>query len=108
MKLRRVQVSVFDYLCLHKVLKILMHQHSLFYVFIIQQFFLAIFSRKKATPENLISRVAFKTHFNSFLKLTIDIETSKISIQRTKSTVILLYHFILLKSTPRIIALTTN
>lgn len=55
MKLRRVQVSVFDYLCLHKALKILMHQHSLFYVFIIQQFFLAIFSRKKATPEKLNS-----------------------------------------------------
>ena len=63
---------------------------------------------KKATPENLISRVAFKMHFNSFLKLAIDIETSKISIQRTKSTVTKLYHFILLKFTPRIIALTTN
>lgn len=63
---------------------------------------------KKATPENLISRVALKMHFNSFLKLAIDIETSKISIHRTKSSVIKLYHFILLKSTPRIIAFATN
>ena len=50
--------------------------------------------QKSHSRETNFSRVAFKTCFNSFLKLAIDIETSKISIQRTKSTVILLYHFI--------------
>ena len=66
------------------------------------------FKTKKATPENLISRVAFKTHFNSFLKLAIDIETSKISIQGTNSQIFKLYHIMLLKSTPRIVAYSTN